>query len=215
MTVILNVRFCAAFLFLLLWWQPEDGPIRFRVKVARSPTCPQSERRPQEEQVPEERLSEGLSTHTPHWYSLGFVFIWFEILIFKISKFMGTDGFLFVELTALNGCISKSLTAKCIWKIKAVFREECGFSTVTGTLCLECCLKCFKKNSFEHHKLYSLLHWSHSISFLGWCLWTWANKATTFLCMILKVTWKFSKCASGYCKGPWESPSFSQERDER
>lgn len=48
--------------------------------------------------------------HTPHWshedqFSVGFVFIWFEILIFKISKFMRMDGFLFVELTALKGYI--------------------------------------------------------------------------------------------------------------
>lgn len=49
-----------AFLLLLLRWQPENGPIRLRVQVARGTARPQSERGPQEEQVPEERLPEGL-----------------------------------------------------------------------------------------------------------------------------------------------------------
>lgn len=49
----------AALLILLLWWQPQDGSIRFRIKVARNPTRPQSEWRSQEKQVPEEGLSKG------------------------------------------------------------------------------------------------------------------------------------------------------------
>lgn len=55
--------FTAVF-FVLLWWHPKDRPVRFWAKVARSPTCPQSEWRSPEEQVPEEGLSKGVSMRT-------------------------------------------------------------------------------------------------------------------------------------------------------
>lgn len=51
----------AAFVLVLIRRRPEVGSVEVGAQLARSPTGPQSERRPQEEQVPEERLPEGTS----------------------------------------------------------------------------------------------------------------------------------------------------------
>lgn len=101
----------AAHFFQLLWWQPEDRSVRFRAKMARSPTCPQSEWRSQAKQVPEKRLSEGrASTCLPTFgwlidnlckipeFLVGFVVNTSEICIcknscFHISLLKWTDSF--------------------------------------------------------------------------------------------------------------------------
>lgn len=76
-----------ALLLLLLWWQPENGPNRTWAQVARGTARPQSEWRPQEEQVPEERLPEGLggSWLRINFWGYFFFFFWtFHFFIFRL-----------------------------------------------------------------------------------------------------------------------------------